>query len=224
MSILYLDDYKEDATVSFMWPTVDANGESVKRGTDGTLRIYKNNGVAQKTTANGVTDDDEFDGLTGIQSCIIDTSNDTGDAGFWVAGADYTVIVVGVIIDGKTVNAVLAHFSIENRFEGIFISFNASFDGDGNLLMVASIAKNGEVLTGADLTAASFELLEYDFVTPGVTKPWAGPVAGNLHTATGSIFLKKATPGIVPGNTYAMEIRVTFAGRQYLDIVPVAVH
>jgi hypothetical protein len=45
----------------------------------------------------------------------IDT-NDNTVAGFWVTGKDYFVRVEGTTIDGATINSVVGHFSIENRF------------------------------------------------------------------------------------------------------------
>jgi hypothetical protein len=112
----YIGDFAEDATVRYMWDSNDAAGASITRATDGSIRIYKDNGVAQKTTSNGITDTEDFDGVVGIHALDIDTGNDTGDAGFWVTGSDYMVVLVGATIDGQTVNAVLCHFSIENRF------------------------------------------------------------------------------------------------------------
>jgi hypothetical protein len=45
----------------------------------------------------------------------IDTSNNTV-AGFWVAGHDYFVRIEGTTVDAATINSMVAHFSIENRF------------------------------------------------------------------------------------------------------------
>jgi hypothetical protein len=44
--------------------------------------------------------------------CAIDLS-DNSDAGFYAAGSAYDVAIVGAVIDTKTVNAVIGHFSIE---------------------------------------------------------------------------------------------------------------
>jgi len=109
----WLGDYKEDDTVYFLWSTNDADGASVTRATDGTVQVYKDNGVAQSTA--GVTDTEDFDSLTGIHACTIDLSADA----FYATGADYAVVLAGATIDGQTVNAVLAHFSIENRYKGV---------------------------------------------------------------------------------------------------------
>ena len=118
----YLGDFAEDATVHYMWDTFDSSGASITRATDGSIRIYKDNGVAEKTTANGITDTEDFDTQTGIHVLTIDTSNDTGDGGFWVTGSNYTVVLNGATIDGQTVNAVLCHFSIENRYNDVNVA------------------------------------------------------------------------------------------------------
>ena len=116
MPVNYIGDFAEDSIVDLFWDTNDGNGASVTRAVDGGIRVYKNNSAAEKITANGVTDDEDFDLLTGIHHLRIDTSNDTGDAGFWIPGNDYFAVLQGATIDGQAVNAVIAHFSIENRF------------------------------------------------------------------------------------------------------------
>ena len=109
----YLGDYKEDETVYFLWSTNDADGASVTRTVNGTVSVYKDNGVTQSVA--GVTDTEDFDSLTGIHACTIDLSADA----FYATGADYAVVLSAATIDGQTVNAVLAHFSIENRFQEV---------------------------------------------------------------------------------------------------------
>jgi hypothetical protein len=108
--MMYLGDYVEDEVVYFLWSTNDADGASITRATDGTVSVYKNNGTGQSTA--GVTDAEDFDSLTGIHACTIDTSADA----FYAAGEDYAVVLSAATIDGQTVNAVLAHFSIQNRY------------------------------------------------------------------------------------------------------------
>lgn len=108
--MMYLGDYKEDDIVYFLWSTNGSDGESITRSTNGTVSVYKDNGTSQTTT--GVTDTEDFDSLTGIHACTIDLSSDA----FYAVGADYAVVLSAATIDSQTVNAVLAHFSIENRF------------------------------------------------------------------------------------------------------------
>lgn len=107
--MMYLGDYASGETVHFMWSTNAADGSSVTRATNGTVSVYKDDNTTQTTT--GVTDGEDFDSLTGIHHCKIATSD-----GFYTTGTDYTVVLSGATIDGKTVNAVLAHFSIQNRY------------------------------------------------------------------------------------------------------------
>ena len=108
----YLGDFKEDSTVYFCWDTNDKNGGSITRVTNGSIRVYKDDGTVENT--DGITDTEDFDSLTGIHNGKIDLSSDA----FYSKGHDYSVVLAGATIDGESVNAVLAMFSIENRFGG----------------------------------------------------------------------------------------------------------
>ncbi len=116
----YLGDFDEDATVHFLWSSNDGDGAAITRATNGTVSVYKDNGVTQSTA--GVTDTEDFDSLTGIHACTIDTSADA----FYATGANYSVVLSAATIDGQTVNAVLAHFSIENRFDDVNVTSMAA--------------------------------------------------------------------------------------------------
>jgi hypothetical protein len=110
MSAPYLGDFNPGQTVHFCWDTNNGAGASVTPSGTGTVSVYKNLGTTQSVA--GVTDTRTFDALTGIQACAIDLS---ADGTFYSAGADFEVVLSASTIDGQTVNAVLAHFSIENR-------------------------------------------------------------------------------------------------------------
>jgi hypothetical protein len=110
--MMYLGDYKEDDVVYFCWSTNDKDGASITRATDGSIKVYKDDGTAESTA--GITDTEDFDSITGIHNCKIDLSADA----FYATGHDYSVVLVGAVIDGEIVNAVLTTFSIENRFAG----------------------------------------------------------------------------------------------------------
>lgn len=105
---MYLGDYLANETVYFMWSSNGADGASITRATNGTISVYKDANTTQTTT--GVTDTEDFDSLTGVHHVAIATTD-----GFYTTATDFTVVLSGATIDGKTVNAVLAHFSIENR-------------------------------------------------------------------------------------------------------------
>jgi hypothetical protein len=108
----YLGDFKKDSALYFCWSTNDKDGASITRQTDGTIKVYKNDGATESTL--GITDIEDFDGLTGVHNCKIDLDIDA----FYAKGHDYSVVLSGAVVDGETVNTVLATFSIENRFSG----------------------------------------------------------------------------------------------------------
>lgn len=107
---MYLGDFNPGDTVRFMWNSNDSNGASITRSTNGTISVYQNGNTTQTTT--GVTDTEDFDSLTGVHFCAIDTSQ---DGTFYAAGRDFAVVLSAATIDTRTVNAVLAHFSIQAR-------------------------------------------------------------------------------------------------------------
>lgn len=109
--MMYLGDYAEDATLYFMWSTNDAGGASITRATNGTVSVYKAGNTTQVTT--GVTDTEDYDSLTGIHHCTIVLTD-----AFYATANDYMVVLSAATIDGEVVNAVLAHFSIQNRYYG----------------------------------------------------------------------------------------------------------
>lgn len=115
----YIGDFAEDATVNIMPTTHAKTGGAVAPSSAfeiADIRIYKNDSATQKATTNGMTMTSPFDSTTGLHQIKIDTSVDTGDAGFWQPGNDYFVVLIpDETVDGETVVEVLAHFSIENR-------------------------------------------------------------------------------------------------------------
>ncbi len=110
----YLGDFPADQAVYFMWNTYDSNGASVTRATDGVVAVYKDNSDGssfdQTQVTTGVTDDEDVDGLTGVHSIAITTTN-----AWYEIGHDYVVVLSAAGIDGQTVNTAIATFSIENR-------------------------------------------------------------------------------------------------------------
>lgn len=129
---MYLGDFPVNGTVFFLWNTHGANGASITRSVDGTLKIYKGNAThatwaTERTSLNGVTQSEDFDAATGIHAVSINLSDNT-DAGFYAAGNEYQVAITATTIDGQVVNAVLAHFSIE-RANGILALIKDATNG-----------------------------------------------------------------------------------------------
>jgi hypothetical protein len=104
----YLGNITFGQTLNFMFSTSSQSGGAVAPTTAGTVTVYEDNGTAG--TTNGVTYTPSFNGVPGVNLVTIATAD-----AFYAAGHDYTVVLSGAVIDGQTVNAVLAGFSIAFR-------------------------------------------------------------------------------------------------------------
>jgi hypothetical protein len=114
----WLGDYPEDhTTVVCMFTTHDDTGAPVAPNSAfeaADVLIFKNGSATEKTTTNGVTMTSPFNSITGLHAVAIDTSNDTGDGGFWVTGAVYTLVLsADETVDGVAVTKVIGQFGIE---------------------------------------------------------------------------------------------------------------
>jgi len=122
----YIGDFAEDSTIYIPITTNDGSGGAVAPSSAfeaADVVIYKDGSATQKTSTNGITMTSPFDSTTGLHYLAIDTSNDTGDAGFWVTGSDYSVILApDETVDSQTIVAELASFSIENRFNEVDVT------------------------------------------------------------------------------------------------------
>ena len=120
--IPYLGNFKEDETVYMVFNTFSSDDPSasctITNFTNTDVHIHKDDGLTQRNNASGITVSIDFDGITGSHLIKIDTSDDTV-AGFWVTGKDYFVRIEGTTVDGATINAMVGHFSIENRFNEV---------------------------------------------------------------------------------------------------------
>jgi hypothetical protein len=108
--------------------------------------IYKDGSATQKTTTNGLTVTSPFDSITGLHLVEIDTSNATGDVGFWASGSVYHVrLVTAKTVATYSVSGLLiGEFSIElqtadvRKFGGTALTAAAGIPE----VKVASIAAN----------------------------------------------------------------------------------
>jgi len=145
-------DFKANSTVQVMFSTFDSTGASITRSVAGSIRIYKNNGTTERTSSAGITDSNSFDSVTGVRHINIDTSDNT-DSGFYAAGNDYFVVLVGSTIDGKTVNSTIAQFSIENRnnrTSNVMFSGTASA-GSGTSITLAGASSTDNLYKFSDV-------------------------------------------------------------------------
>jgi hypothetical protein len=157
----HLGDFPVGATVDLMWNSNGANGASITRATDGTIKIYKNNSVTERSSAAGITDTEDFDANTGVHHLRISLSDNT-DSGFYSAGSEYHVVLTAATIDGQTVNAHLASFSIE-RASGILAEIkrrlpDAAFNAAGGLSSMVHRASTLPAQTGANPAVGTVNL------------------------------------------------------------------
>lgn len=77
------------------------------------IEVYKGTTVTQRASDAGYalidTDGIDIDGITGIHGFSIDTGDNT-DAGFYVSGSYYYVVVSAITVDSQTVNFIAATF------------------------------------------------------------------------------------------------------------------
>lgn len=119
----YLGDYAEDyATLNFKFSTHKADGTPIALAGTPEISVYKANGTTQSTA--GITLSTDFDGVTGLNNVLIDLSADA----FYAVANDYQVVITTGTVDSvSVVGTVLAHFSIENRFNETVVSDKTGF-------------------------------------------------------------------------------------------------
>lgn len=154
---MYIGDFPEDfTTVTCIFTTHAATGATVAPNSAfeaADVVIFKNGSATEKTSTNGVTMTSPFNGTTGLHCVVIDTSNDTGDGGFWVAGAQYTVVLVpDETVDGLTVAKVIGTFGI--ALAPVFARLGAPAGASVSADIAAIEAQTDDIgAAGAGLTA-----------------------------------------------------------------------
>jgi hypothetical protein len=164
----YLGNIPSGQTLYFAFASNNGDGAAVAPTVDGAVSVYKDDGTGESTA--GVTYTPSFDGIAGVNLVKIVTTD-----GFYAAGHDYSVVLAGATIDGQTVNAVLACFSIDHRLP--------TNDIDGKTLEEA-VRYMAAVLAGKISGAGSGTetFLGLDGATPRVQV--AADAAGNRSAIT----------------------------------------
>jgi len=172
----YQGDYVEDyATLNFKFQSRATTAiPTILTGTP-VISVYKANGATQSTA--GITLTTEFDGIVGSNHVLIDLSSDA----FYAVGNDYQILITAGTVGGvSVVGAVVATFSIENRFEEITTAafeartlvaanyFDPAADAVANVTLTATttnvtnqVTANVTAISG-DTTAADNLELMYD--------------------------------------------------------------
>ncbi len=114
----YVGDFSPGATVYIYFNTFDSNDPSasvtITNFINTDVHIHKDDNLAQRNNAAGITVDVDVDAITGSHFIKIDTANNTV-ADFFTSGHDYFVRIEGTTVDAATINAVVGHFSLDNR-------------------------------------------------------------------------------------------------------------
>jgi len=198
----YKGDFAEDSTVYVFFTTHDGDGGAVApsdafENTD--VKIYKNGAANEKTTANGLTMTSPFDSVTGLHLLAIDTSNDTGDDGFWATGSDYSVVLSpDETVDSQAVVRVIGEFSIENRYMRGTDSANTRTPLD------AAGIRGAIGLASADLDTQLTALSEYVDCLPATLDGSTFTNLPDVTTDSESRTASKATGFAVAGDAMAL--------------------
>ena len=106
------------STIRLKFTTTDSNGAPVAPSSAfvaADFRIYKDGSATEKATTNGITVTSPFDSVVGRHLIEIDTSNSTGDSGFWASGSAYFVeLNTAKTVNSQTVSGLeIGSFSLE---------------------------------------------------------------------------------------------------------------
>jgi hypothetical protein len=105
----YLGDFKAGDVIRYLWHTNNSSGALATRTVNGTIAIVKDDGTTEITT--GITDNEDFDGITGQHLLEIDV-----DAAGLTPGSDYFARLSDATVDSVAgVGAALMCFSFRNR-------------------------------------------------------------------------------------------------------------
>ena len=140
------------------------------------IRIYKDGSATEKATTNGLTVTSPFDSITGLHLVEIDTSNSTGDSGFWASGSAYSVrLVTAKTVATYSVSGLLiGEFSIElqtgdvRKFGGTAITAAAGIP-EVKVASVATDAINAAALAANAVTEIQSGLATSTNVTDAQT-------------------------------------------------------
>lgn len=171
------------------------------------IECYKGTSMTQRSSDAGYalmdTDGIDLDGTTGIHGFSIDTGDNT-DAGFFVAGSLYWVVVASVTIDGQTVNFVAGTFRLvaAESVAGVVEADVTHFGGTGltatggrpevNTTHAAGTAWGSGAITAASIATGA---IDADAIADNAID--AGAIAADAITAA------KIADGAIDAATFA---------------------
>lgn len=200
----YLGDYTASSIVHTWVNAYDGNGSSITptMTAASNLRVYKDGSSTARTSTSGYTLTVDFNSITGVVYCAIDTSDDT-DVGFFAAGHDYTIVIYGSTINSQTVNMVVATFSIANR------AVNRVTDPHG--LLHRGTCQSGSTSGTIKLDANASSVNNWYsqclvYITSGTGAGQAPRFGYTSYEGSNRLLYIKPTWQIIPDNTSTFEI------------------
>lgn len=188
---VYLGDVNASSVVEIYFATAAAAGGVVAPSSAfevADVVVYKNHSTTQRSSAAGMTMTSPFDSIVGLHQLSIDTSDNT-DAGFWAAGSDYTVVLIPdtETVDGQTIVAVLARFSIANRSALRPTTAGRTLVVDAAGLADANVVKVGPTGSGTAQTAGDLKASLTALFTTALTESYGAD--GAAPTLAQAVFL-----------------------------------
>ena len=182
------DDKVLGSTVRIDCTTHDSTGALVAPSSafsTSDFRIYKDGSATEKTSTNGITVTSPFDSIVGKHLIEIDTSNSTGDSGFWAAGSEYRV----EINSAKTVSSIVQSGVVIGRFALVAAGVLRPTT-DGRTLDVSAAGNAGidwsNVEAPTTTVAFTGTTISTSQVAASVTGA-VGSVSGAVGSVTGSV-------------------------------------
>lgn len=203
MSGFLLDHYPAGSTIKALFHTFSSAGASVTvtglAAAD--IEIYKDGGTTQRASDNGYTVDDDFDTITGVHLVSIDLS-DNSDAGFYVVGSQYSVVISAITVDSQTVSFVLGTFRIDNvsKATGAIGRGTVTTGGSTTSVPTSAFSPSG---SAADQFKGRIITFDHDTTTAGL-RGQATDITASTGAAAPTFTVTALTTAPASGDTFSV--------------------
>lgn len=177
---MYIGDRQLGELITFTFNSYGTNSAPIAPSSAfaaSDIKIYRITDGTVKSTSNGISVISPFDSITGQHRVAIDTSNASGDVGFWASGYDYE----SKLVTAKTVNSIsvsgafLSRFSLQNRYA--LLSDNA---------ITSSKIVNGALNSKGNWTQSGFNVLTDNNVIAAAVRSGIATELGRIDATISS--------------------------------------
>ena len=187
----YLGDFAINSNVYMSFSTfANTGGSATATGFANTdVLVFKNGSSTSKVSSNSCFVVTDFSSQTGLHHVTIDTSDNSGDVGFYGASGDYQVAVADITVAGETVRTWLGQFSLQNRYapaatvSGI-VQANVTHVNGGAVASVIDFRANTSTLALASAVSGLNNISTADVLTQAnaVIQFYDGPTKAELDS------------------------------------------